>query len=97
MSRPVKLPEELIVLVDAARGPDTPGHHLLVVYKEYLDFKKTAEEITHPDLVKAKGITRALKDHFSSLQQRVDRLGEEVGALAGIEAGLKALKKLGKL
>lgn len=90
-SKPVKLPQELIDLMDEDRGVDTPGNHLHRVYREWLELRTVAREITHPDLVRGKGVARALKDLITDTQKEIERLKSDVAGLQHVTEGMKYL------
>jgi hypothetical protein len=97
MSTPIRVPESLIDYIERSKeAGETPGHFLERAVQERDAFVKLAKEITHPDLVRAKGAYMALVDMHRTIQEEIARFREDVEGLQHVLRGSEYLSKLGK-
>jgi len=97
MSTPIRVPKSLMDYIEQNKEiGETPGHFLERVVQERNAFIKLAKEITHPDLVRAKGAYLALVDMHRTIQEEITRFREDVEGLQHVLRGSEYLCKLGK-
>ncbi len=97
MSKPVRIPLDLVEYIEKNKeAGETEGHFLERVVRERDAFVNLAKEVTHPDLVKAKGAYMALVDMYCNIQEEIARFKEDVEGLQHVLRGSEYLQKLGK-
>lgn len=98
MSTPIRIPRSLADHIEQSKeAGETPGHFLERAVQERDAFVRLAKEITHPDLVKAKGAYMAVVDMYCDIQKEINRFREDVEGLHNIIRGSDYLRKIGSV